>query len=354
MTRNNLHKDLLSEVIIGDARAEMNEQILETEEVKSLMYHQWKNPQEVEVSKKPDFKKIFESVKAKAKPENTQKSLTAQFFISEIRELKEHNRGLRKRLMLTISIAASVILLIGVGIAMLYLTDSTIGKWKHNKGNLAVEQVYSATETQLGQKSQIVLPDGTKVYLNSGTVLKYDNFFGTKYRTLELSGEAYFEVTRNEKMPFIIKTEDVEVEVLGTRFNVMAYYNDETIETTVAEGEVTVRDKHSRSAVLLKANQKATFNKNSREMLREEVNPETEISWKDNVLTFDNENFSHVIKKLERWYDVSIDVQGTDSIADRYTMTIKRESLNEVLNLISRTTNIAYRIKDDRVTIMYK
>jgi len=89
-------------------------------------------------------------------------------------------------------------------------------------------------------------------------------------------------------------------------------------------------------------------------LLVNDVNPEPYLSWKENILVFDNENFSNVIKKLERWYDVSIHVEGTDSIVDRYTLTVKSESLREVLDLISLTTNIKYSINVNEVTIQYQ
>ena len=199
----------------------------------------------------------------------------------------------------------------------------------------------------------MILPDGTRVFLNSGSVLRYDNFFGKKYRTLKLAGEAFFEVTRNEKLPFIIQTADVEVQVLGTKFNVMAYPDDDCVETTVTEGKVSVTEMHGHASLELTANQKATFHKSSQLLLLNDVNTDLYVCWKENLLTFDNENFADVIKKLERWYDVKINVQGTDSIKDRFTLTIKSESLREVLELISLTTNIDYKIRDDQVTITY-
>jgi transmembrane sensor len=105
---------------------------------------------------------------------------------------------------------------------------------------------------------------------------------------------------------------------------------------------------------MLIANQKATFNKANRELMMNNAKPDLYTSWKENLLTFDNENFTDVIKKLERWYDVKIMVEGTDSIRDRFTLTIKSESLREVLELISLTTYIEYTIKANEVTITYK
>lgn len=315
--------------------------ILETEEVKSMMYHQWKNPHEIEIRNKPDFKKLFQTIKSKVHPEKAGKSATSHFLINEISELKQYNRRLRRRIAISLSVAASLIFLISIS-----------GLFVINK-NQVFRKTYTENIVPKGQKSNVILPDGTKVYLNSGSVLRYDNFFSKKYRTLDLVGEAYFEVSPNKKLPFIIRTSDVLIEVVGTKFNVMAYAEDDYVETVVTEGEVSVTETHGKSSLRLKANQKATFKKSTQTLHLNSVNTDIYTSWKEDFLTFDNENFTDVIKKLERWYDVSIKVEGTDSIKDRFTMTIKMESLREVLELISLTTNIDYDIDAYQVTINY-
>jgi len=328
--------------MLGESGGQLMQDMLEKEEVKAMMYHQWKHPHEVKTTAKPDFKKLFGTILDKTGGEKSEQSETTQFLISEIQELKLYNRNLRRRILVTLTVAASVIFLIAVS-----------GLFIMNQ-NQVFRKTYTENIAPKGQKSKVVLPDGTRVFLNSGSVLRYDNFFGKKYRTLDLVGEAYFEVTNNEKLPFIIRTEDIEVEVLGTKFNVMAYPEDDYVETIVTEGEVEVTDLHQQASVVLSASQKATYIKLTREFVRVNVNPEIYLSWKENLLTFDNENFANVIKKLERWYDVSIYVEGTDSIEDRFTMTIKSESLREVLELISLTTNINFDIEANEVTIQYK
>ncbi len=342
MIQKHLNKELLSDLFIGNNDPDMNSEILETEEVKSMMYHQWKNPHEVHVTKKPDLKILFEKIKERTHPETILHSPNTQFLITEIEDLKSNYHVLRKRLLTALAIAASIAMLIALG--SIYIINR----------NQVFRKTYTENIAPKGQKSHVILPDGTKVYLNSGSVIRYDNFFGKKYRKLKLIGEAFFEVTPQEKLPFVINTDDIEVTVVGTKFNVMAYPEDEIVETIVAEGKVSVMELHNQSSLLIGANQKATFHKNTQLLLLNDVNPGLYISWKNNLLTFDNENFADVIKKLERWYDVSIQVEGTDSIKDRFTMTIKSESLREVLELISLTTNIEYTIKANQVTITYK
>lgn len=342
MQRKNLNKEILAEFIIGNTDADMFNEILNTEEVKSLMYHQWKNPGEVSVSKKPDYRKLFDRIKEKTHPENAEKSANTQYLIHEIDELKTNYRSLRTRFRISLGIAATIILFMFFG-AIFFINSHKV-----------FQKTYTENIAPAGHKSHVILPDGTKAFLNSGTVLRYDNLFGKKYRKIDLVGEAFFEVEKNEKLPFTINTVDVTVKVVGTKFNIMAYANDDCVETTVTEGKVSVTENHNQSSLVLTANQKATFHKNTKLLLLDDINPGSYISWKEDVLTFDNENFSNVIKKLERWYDVTIQVEGKDSIVDRYTLTIKRESLQEVLELISLTTSIDYTIKDNKVIIKYK
>ena len=342
MERKKLTKKQLLELIFKNPNPEIYSDILNTEEVKSLMYHQWKNPHMAEHSAKPDFKQLFEKIKERTHPEKAHKSENTIYLIREIDELKLDNVKLRRRIRMAVAIAASILLLIGIGTA--YFIRST-----H-----PFEVTYTENIAPKGQKSQVVLPDGTHVFLNSGSMLRYDNKFGKSSRNLSLSGEAYFEVKHNEDLPFIINAENIEVKVLGTKFNVMAYRDDNLIETTVTEGKVLVLQTDGNAHLNLLANQKATYHKNSGLLLLKDVNPESSVCWKDNMLTFDNENFASVIKKLERWYNVSINVSGQDSLVDRFTLTIRNESLKEVLDLISLTTPIDYTIKDSKVSIHYK
>ena len=342
MKQKHLSKEKLGNLLIGNNDPPMNSEIIETEEVKSMMYHQWKNPQEVHAAEKPNLKKLFEKIKQKTHSESAVTSPAAQFLIAEVEDIKSKYRSLRSRFIISLSAAAAIALVIATSSLIII------------QRNHVFKKLYTENIVPKGQKSNLILPDGTRVFLNSGSVIRYDNSFGKKYRKLELSGEAYFEVTHNEKLPFIINTADVEVKVIGTKFDVIAYPGDETVETIVTEGKVSVTELHNQSSLMLSANQKATFNKDTRLLMLNYVNPDLYISWKNDLLTFDNENFANVIKKLERWYDVKIHVEGTDSIRDRFTMTIKSESLREVLDLISLTTNIEYSVDANQVTITYK
>lgn len=342
MNKVKFDKDSLMQLLIGNPDTRFASEIIKTEEVQGMMKHQWDNPEEFVAGEKPDFDRLLANIKVKISSKGNDNSSDKILYISELDELRTKNRRLKKRIAFITGIAAAILLFIIAGSISFINT------------NKIFQKSFTQNIAPKGQKSQVIMPDGTMAFLNSGTILKYDNTFGKRNRNVELVGEAYFEVVPNKELPFIIRANEVEIEVVGTKFNVMAYPEEEFIETTVTEGKVNVREISGTSSLYLIANQKATYHKPSKLLALKDMNTDPSISWKDNVLSFDNENFDDVINKLERWYDVSISVEGKDSLDDRFTLTIRHESLREVLELISLTTRFEYAINDDQVKITYK
>jgi transmembrane sensor len=342
MNRKKLDKNLLIELIAGSPDESVSAKILESNVVNNLMEHQWSHPEEVAVKETPDFDRVFAGIEKKISIKNINPLHNTSLYIRELDTLRLRNSRLKRRITLISGIAAAVLLFIMVG---------SISFIKTNK---IFQKSFTQNIAPKGQKSQVIMPDGTMAFLNSGTILKYDNSFGKRNRNVELVGEAYFEVSHNKDLPFIIRANEVEIEVVGTKFNVMAYPDEEYIETTVTEGKVNVRETTGTSSLFLTANQRATYHKSTKLLALKDIRTEPSISWKDNVLSFDNENFEDVIKKLERWYNVSIVVEGKDSLEDRFTLTIRHESLKEVLDLINRTTPFNYSINEDKVKITYQ
>jgi transmembrane sensor len=242
--------------------------------------------------------------------------------------------------------------------------------------------------TAKGQKSQIILCDGTRVWLNAETVLRYPAAFNEDQREVYLEGEAYFEVQKKEnKVPFIVKTSDIDIEVVGTRFNVMAYSDEETVETTVVEGSIYVVRKGKESLreqnVLLKTNQKATIIKKGSHIILSEVDlekptpvksdpndrsespieqeqivvsrsvdVELHTAWKDDLLVFQSETLENLTYKLERWYDVNIHIEDEELKSYRYTgKFVHKETLNQVLEILSLTTPIHYTFEQNDLYI---
>ena len=207
-----------------------------------------------------------------------------------------------------------------------------------------------------GQKSVMLLTDGTRVWLNADSKLTYAKNFGElDSREVYLEGEAFFDVVRNPSKPFIVHTSDVNIKVLGTSFNVKSYADDGLIETTLVEGKVEI-DKpddlsRSDSKVVLRPNQKATFSKESREIDIKEVVAQETVAWRNDRLVFKSESFSEVIKQLERWYNVSIHVEESAHLSCTLTASIEKESLEEILDFLAVTHRIDFSISGNEVYI---
>ncbi|MGD9556050.1 MAG: FecR family protein [Mangrovibacterium sp.] len=203
-----------------------------------------------------------------------------------------------------------------------------------------------------GEKVKFVLPDGSSGYLNSGSTLKYSYPFYDN-RLVELNGEGFFDVV-HDKRKFIVQTGDVKIVVHGTRFNVCAYDDDSQVVTTLEQGSVTVTGGTEGEELTINPGQQAVFNKMSREVMDKNVDVDLFVSWKDNMLRFHDTPFLDVVRKMERWYDVKILLDDKLKFTQRYTMTIKTESLREMLELMLVTTPMKYEVKEDLVYITYK
>jgi transmembrane sensor len=202
-----------------------------------------------------------------------------------------------------------------------------------------------------GEKVQFILPDGSSGYLNSGSTLKYAYPF--RKRLVELDGEGFFDVVHGRKT-FTVRTPDMKIEVHGTRFNVCAYRDDPEVVTTLEEGSITVIRIADGARLTIKPGEQAIFDKANNEVTDKKVDVGLFVSWKEDMLRFQNTPFTDVVKKMERWYDVKIILDDKLKFTQRYTMTIKAESLREMLELMLVTTPMNYEIKEDLVYITYK
>ena len=205
-----------------------------------------------------------------------------------------------------------------------------------------------------GEEFQLTLADGTKVWLNSESVLRYPVQFSAKNRKVELKGEAYFEVAHNAHKPFLVNTHEINIEVLGTSFNVSAYADDKTVHASLVEGKVKV---HSNigdlSEKILQPNQQFVYNKADNCVAVNHVNAGFYSAWKDGAFTFDNEPLTSIMRKLERWYDIRVFFQGQNVQKLRFSGKLLRfRTCNEVLEVIKKTTYIDFEIQKDRIVIV--
>ena len=242
-----------------------------------------------------------------------------------------------------------------VAVAAALVAAFLIGNWYSPEHELLSHPVtYSRIMTPPGQKTQIILPDSTMVWLNSGSELSYPvPFENGKTREVTIHGECYFDVAKNLDHPFIVHTSSIHIKVFGTRFNVKEDNKKQSSTVTLMEGKVEVLNQENKSISFLEPNQQLLI-KPEGAFLQQKNNAETLIAWTNGMLIFDNQAFEEVIDYLESWYGVNIHLDGALHNSHNYTFKVKTESLREVLELISVITPIYYQINGKEVTIKTK
>ncbi len=270
-----------------------------------------------------------------------------------------------------IRIAAVIIMLIGVSGFFFFMNRSK------NNSNIAK----NILEVPYGSMSILTLPDGTKLWVNSGSKLTYNSDYGKKNRDIYLTGEAYFDVAKNRKLPFVVYALNVKIKALGTSFNVKAYPDEKKVETTLIHGLVEIEKSGSKSIILLNPSQKiiisevektAPIMQNDQKVqlrkemnisseatdtafiLNKEVDTEKEISWKKGKLIFDREPLSSLTVKLERRYDVDFYFETEKLKEYRYTGTFKDLSLEQIMEAMKFSSPIDFVIKDKKVFLREK
>lgn len=208
-----------------------------------------------------------------------------------------------------------------------------------------------------GKKSELLLADGTKVWLNAGSKLAFPSRFSRNRREVYLEGEACFQVEKNEQQPFIVNTENIKVKVLGTFFNVSAYTSDATVETVLIEGSVAVEKsstlRFGKKEVVLEPNQKASFIKGENNIIvSSEKDADLHIAWTRGWLKYDRENLLSVLRKVERYFNVEIQLpQGypaDDKISGKLDL---KDSLEDVMYALAYAAEFEFRITSNKILI---
>lgn len=208
-----------------------------------------------------------------------------------------------------------------------------------------------------GKKSQLILEDGTKVWLNAGSRMAFPTKFGNKKREVFLEGEAYFEVAHNKNLPFWVNTSDISVKVLGTRFNLSAYPSDPLTETILVEGKVAVTERSAigflGSETILSPSQKASFSKENKTIsVANEPDVEFAIAWTEGWFKFSQQSLNDVLHKLERYYNVQFVFDRSFSVDDLITGKLDlKESIDQVMIALSDVADIEFRINGNQIRI---
>ena len=219
--------------------------------------------------------------------------------------------------------------------------------------NFQRDVVYNELIVPSGGEYRLVLSDRTVVYMNSESRLKYPVMFGGKNRMVELEGEAYFEVSKDEDHPFIVRTERLDVTVLGTGFNVMAYKQDPRTEVTLVKGKVDVR--RGKINEILTPSRQFVMNNENQEYEVKTVNVATYVDWKDGVLNFDGMPLEELGDKLGRWYEVKFFFTKESLKRLKFSGAFKKyNEIDYILSLIEATTNVTFKINKDVIVVNEK
>jgi transmembrane sensor len=214
-----------------------------------------------------------------------------------------------------------------------------------------VSDTYTRVIAENGQISKVSLPDGSLVWLNSGSEISYDNLFSSKNRRVTLTGEAYFNIVTNEEIPLIVDCGELQVKVFGTTFNVNAYNWEEDIEVVLEKGKVELVNPVVNSTIYrINPGERVRFDKEDKKLAVADVNTYRYISWKNGMINFYDLSIEEVVRRLETRYNQKFELEPAVKYL-RYTFTIKNEPLHEILRLMERITPVDAEQKDDVIAI---
>ena len=222
---------------------------------------------------------------------------------------------------------------------------------EHGKG--VVTEEYNKLTTPIGGEYSLVLSDGTKVFLNADSELKYPVEFSDGKRIVDLKGEAYFEVHKDSLRPFVVRVNGAEVTVLGTSFNVNTYGDDGQIYTSLVNGAVRVSSVKNGQAEVLKPGMQSVMDVQSGQLTVREVDVEPYVAWREGRFVFRAMTLDLIMRQLQRWYDFEVFYQNPELKDYEFRGVIKRDmDLDKVLSVIKVTTNVDFEVKGKVITII--
>jgi transmembrane sensor len=304
----------------------------------------------------PDFKRIFENIQSNISESSPSEIVT---------QIDEKRRPVYLQILKIAAVVIPVFLLGGI------LSYYIMGN-RTKPENIT----YTEIRAPYGARTEIGLPDGSTVWLNAGSKIKYMNVFNIDNREIQLHGEAYFKVAKNAELPFDVKTGDLSIQALGTEFNVKSYDDEDIIETTLVEGKIAIQQgRKKKGTIYLEPHQQAVYMKYNKNLTVNEMNEIKEakpevlkfkkgiiyiaekidtqpiVAWKDNRLILKGEELSSLIIKLERKYDVKF-IFGSEKLKGfRFSGTLENETLTQVLDVISLSAPLGYKLQGKTVLI---
>ncbi len=304
---------------------------LETEE----KVQQWlaKNPVTEEMEQAS--KEYWDSI-------NTGKDVTTFEALKRVNTKIDIHSSVKKtvRLKVLSRVAAVFILLVGISGVLFYL---------QHQSHPTMIQISAAS----GETKQVTLPDQTEVWLNAGSTLKYPSKFSQKIRSVRLTGEAFFSVTKNQSKPFVVETKSLDVKVLGTKFNLKAYPDEYQTVATLQEGKIEIQTVKNQKQQM-EPNEQLVYNSETSALKVVKINVEDIPDWKSGNLIFSEATLGEILQTLERRFDISIDIdKSIDLSTERYTIKFEREETPEqILQVLADMAgNFSYSSKSGQITL---
>jgi ferric-dicitrate binding protein FerR (iron transport regulator) len=219
------------------------------------------------------------------------------------------------------------------------------------KRELAYQSTYQEYYTQKGERSTLLLSDGTSIHLNSATRVRFPVVFAKEKREVFLDGEGFFEVAHSKSSPFIVHTADANIRVVGTTFDVTSYSEDHKTQVIVSEGQVAFAGTQQQNVVLLNRNQMSCVIKGGCPTTAEVIRTDKYLAWLKNQMVFENATFAEVIKQLSRKYDVAFEVHDPNLLNRHIVATYGNESLSQIIRSLSFSLRFQYEVRGKVVSL---
>ena len=210
--------------------------------------------------------------------------------------------------------------------------------------------LFNTMATPRGGEYQVVLPDGTRVWLNAASSIRYPNLFVGDRRQVEVAGEAYFEVAKDDNRPFVVKAAGIDIQVLGTAFNLMAYPDEDAVKTTLVSGAVKVQK--GNIGQLLRPNQQASLPVGSNNFVLSEPKMREVLGWKEGHFRFEGVKITTIMRQIARWYDVEIEYRGVPPSNEFNGSLLRNTNASHILKALERTGNVHFKIEGKKVIVL--
>ncbi|RHR36790.1 FecR family protein [Parabacteroides sp. AF18-52] len=295
--------------------------------------HPWEVLSDVELADK-----LAEQIRSLVDPEaiRKRKGSVQDKILTRIQLRKRQ----KERRILFVSIAASLLVLFTIGYN--FFTDSPENE----------HMAWLEISTPKGVRDSVLLADGSKIFLNGGSNLKYPKQFTGKTREVSFVGEGYFEIAKNAEKPFLVNTGLIDVKVLGTKFNLKTYANDMSVETILEEGRVQISHPASNQMLEMKPNDCVTFDKQMNTFSKKQVDPLTASMWRTGKYSFYSTPFPEFAQTLERGFGVTFIIENPEVANRHFTGDfIRGETIDEILNILKISSGLNYRKENNIITI---